>query len=156
VYQKILRTVVVLVMMFALAACSDEQAPQKQPAAATPENAMKESSRFDIARISRGAMLFQQNCAECHGPEAQGHPDWKEARSRGYSAAPPLDGTGHAHKLKKAELIAIIRNGVKYDGKPVMPSWKERVSDQDVEDVILWFQALWPGPVYAKWQKLNG
>jgi len=154
VFQRIIRTAV-LVAAFALAACSDEQAPPKQPVAGTPEPTVKESARFDIARIAHGAMLFQQNCAECHGPEAQGHPDWKEARSRGYSAAPPLDGTGPAHKRKKAELIAIIRNGVKYDGKPVMPSWKGRVSDQDIEDVILWFQALWPGPVYANWQKLN-
>ena len=103
VYQSLFRTVV-LAMVVALAACSDEQAPQKQSAESAPENATKEAGRFDIARISHGAMLFQQNCAECHGPEAQGHPDWKEARSRGYSAAPPLDGTGHAHKLKKAEL----------------------------------------------------
>lgn len=137
-----------------ISGCSDEQAQPVQPSAA-PEVEQREQSRFDVAVLARGALLYQQNCAECHGPEAQGHPDWENAKQRGYSAAPPLDGTGPAKKLRETELVAIIKNGVKYNGKPVMPAWQGRVSDEDVKSVITWFQALWPGEVYARWQKDN-
>lgn len=137
-----------------LAACSeDKKKPVSVEQAETP--ATKEDARFNVANIARGAQIYQENCAQCHGPEAQGHPDWRHAKQQGYAAAPPLDGTGPAAKMKKFEIIAVIKNGVKYDGQPVMPGWKGRVSEQDIDDVITWFQALWPSDVYASWQKRN-
>lgn len=36
-----------------------------------------------------------------------------------------------------------------------MPAWKGRLSDRDIEDVIAWFQALWPLDVYDRWRKAN-
>jgi mono/diheme cytochrome c family protein len=35
----------------------------------------------------------------------------------------------------------------------VMPAWVGRVSDQDIEDVITWYQALWPADTYQAWQR---
>lgn len=142
--------------MVALAACSeDKKKPTPVEESAKAPVVREEDARFSVARIAHGALIFQENCAQCHGPEAQGHPDWQHAKQQGYAAAPPLDGTGPATRLKKSELIAVIKNGVKYDGQPVMPAWKGRVSDTDIEDVITWFQALWPSEVYARWQRQN-
>lgn len=107
---------------------------------------------FSVESVVRGAKLYQERCAQCHGPEAQGHPDWLTA---GVVAAPPLNGKGNDWKRKKDELVKIIKNGVKRDGKPVMPAWKGRLNDQDIEDVIAWFQALWPNDVYELWRKAN-
>jgi mono/diheme cytochrome c family protein len=144
-----------LVLLFGLlAACSeDKKRPAAIEQAETP--ATREDARFNVANIARGALVYQENCAQCHGPEAQGHPDWRRAKKQGYAAAPPLDGTGPVAHLKKSEIIAVIKNGVKYNGQPVMPGWKGRVSDKDIEDVITWFQALWPSDVYASWQRQN-
>lgn len=105
-----------------------------------------------LAALNRGARLFQEHCALCHGPEAQGHPDWQ---TPGVVAAPPLDGTGNDWKRSRAELVAVILNGAKRDGKPVMPGWKGRMSDAEINDLIAWFQALWPGNVYSEWQARN-
>lgn len=102
--------------------------------------------------ILRGARVFQEQCAQCHGPDAQGHPDWQNPQ---VTAAPPLNGTGNEWKRSKSELIAVIQNGAKRDGQPVMPGWKGRLTDQEIDDVIAWFQALWPVEVYEKWQKTN-
>jgi mono/diheme cytochrome c family protein len=145
---------VITITLGLLGGCGESPAPQPATGVPEAENGPGQN-RFDMARISRGALLYQQHCAECHGPEAQGHPDWKNARKLGFSAAPPLDGTGPASTRKKSDLVTIIRNGVQYEGKPVMPAWRGRVTDEDIENVILWFQALWPSQVYANWHKLN-
>jgi len=143
-----------LLMLGMLVACSEDK--KKPVTVERPETPAKTSdARFNVANIARGALVYQENCAQCHGPEAQGHPDWRHAKQQGYAAAPPLDGTGPVAKMKKSEIIAVIKNGVKYNGQPVMPSWQGRVNDQDIDDVITWFQALWPSDVYANWQKRN-
>lgn len=103
-----------------------------------------------LAALDRGARLFQEHCAQCHGPEAQGHPDWQ---TPGVVAAPPLDGTGNDAKRSRAELIAVIENGAKRNGVLVMPGWKQRMTDAEINDVVAWFQALWPPDVYGRWQR---
>lgn len=100
----------------------------------------------------RGARLYQENCAQCHGPEAQGHPDWQNPA---VTAAPPLNGTGNAWKRSRSELVAIIQNGVIRSGQPVMPAWKGRVEGKDLDDLVTWFTALWPNDVYERWQAVN-
>lgn len=146
--------ILVLVLSLVIGGCSDEPKPPVAGEVPAPVD-QPDQSRFDIAVLARGALLYQQNCAECHGPEAQGHPDWEKAKERGYSAAPPLDGSGPARHRSRSELVTVIRKGAMYNGKPVMPAWQGRVADQDINAVIAWFQALWPGEVYANWQRKN-
>jgi len=107
---------------------------------------------FSTDSLFRGVRLFQEHCAQCHGPEAQGHPDWRNPQ---VAAAPPLNGTGNEWKRRKQDMIAVIRNGAQRHGEPVMPAWKGRLSDQEIEDVIAWFQALWPADVYDRWRRAN-
>jgi mono/diheme cytochrome c family protein len=102
--------------------------------------------------MMRGARLYQEHCAQCHGPEAQGHPDWENTQ---VVAAPPLNGTGKEWKLKKSELVKVIKSGSNKDGMPVMPAWNGRLSDEEIQDIIGWFQALWPADVYEIWRKAN-
>jgi mono/diheme cytochrome c family protein len=129
-----------------LAACS------KEPAPAVPAVSMR---NFEPASVARGAALFEQNCAQCHGPQAQGHPDWQTPSSGEFSAAPPLNGSGNDWKRTRAELAATVRNGVrrKTDKVDVMPSWKGRLSDRDIEDMVNWMQSLWPAEVYEAWTR---
>jgi len=112
-----------------------------------------ESDRpISMESLFRGVRLYQENCALCHGPEAQGHPDWRNPK---VVAAPPLNGTGNEWKRRKQDMIAVIKNGVKRHGEPVMPGWKDRMTDQEIEDIITWYQALWPAEVYERWRKAN-
>lgn len=107
---------------------------------------------FPMESILQGARVYQEHCAQCHGPDAQGHPDWRLPQ---VTAAPPLNGTGNEWQRSKLELAAVILNGAQRDGVPVMPGWKGRLSDKEVEDVITWFQALWPVDTYERWRKAN-
>jgi len=131
-----------------LTACSNE--------APTPGTAIIAANRFDSASIARGAVLYEEHCAQCHGPQAQGHPDWQTPSDGSFAAAPPLNGSGNDWKRSRAQLIAVIRNGVKRpDGVAVMPDWEQRLSVRDIEDIVAWFQSLWPSQVYESWYKAN-
>jgi len=132
-----------------LAACSKEGDKAAAPA---PGIAMR---HFDSASITRGARLFEEHCVICHGPQAQGHPDWQTPSDGSFAAAPPLNGTGNDWKRSRAMLAATIQNGVrrKSDNLDVMPAWKGRFSERDVEDVLNWMQSLWPAEVYDAWTK---
>ena len=51
-------------------------------------------------------------------------------------------------------LSSVINNGsVKGQGK--MPAWKDKLSGQDINAVIVWFQSKWPQPVYDAWFEMQ-
>jgi mono/diheme cytochrome c family protein len=140
-------TGMLLCLALMLAACSKE----KPPAATDP---LSVDDAATLSSLNRGARLFQEHCAQCHGPEAQGHPDWETPGV--IAAAPPLNGSGNDWKRTRAQLITSIKNGAKRDGLAVMPAWKDRLSDAEIDEIVTWFQALWPADVYAKWRRTNG
>lgn len=133
-----------------LVGCS-RQEDASGPGSSTPAVAV-EVAPPSLAALNRGARLFQEHCAQCHGPEAQGHPDWQ---TPGVVAAPPLNGTGNDWKRSHTELVGVIQNGASRNGVSVMPAWKGRLSEPEIADVVAWFQALWPPDVYAKWQRAH-
>ncbi|MHB8623267.1 MAG: c-type cytochrome [Sulfuricaulis sp.] len=141
---------VVAMALLLIGGCGKNVPPA--PSATDSVPAPQANQSFSAASLSRGARLYQENCAECHGPEAQGHPDWRNPQ---VVAAPPLDGSGNAWKRKKQDLIAVIKNGVSRQGEPAMPTWQGRLNDQDIEDIIAWFQSLWPADIYARWRQDN-
>jgi mono/diheme cytochrome c family protein len=122
------------------AATSSLQAPEPPPA--------KRWFAFD--QVSRGAKVFQQNCAACHGKRAEGAPNWRKTGHDGKLPAPPLNGSGHAwhHPLKI--LFQVIKNGSP-GGQGNMPPWKEKLSDEEIVAAIAWFQSRWPQELYAAW-----
>ncbi len=132
-----------------LVACSKEAEQTAVPVAGVAVR------QFDPASVTRGARLFEEHCVLCHGPQAQGHPDWETPSDGIFAAAPPLNGTGNDWKRSRIELVSTIRNGVrrKSDKVDVMPAWKGRLSEQDMEDMLNWLQSLWPAEIYDAWSK---
>jgi mono/diheme cytochrome c family protein len=138
-----------LVAAWAVGGCSKspDNAPPL-PKAAAPA-ASDEVVSFSV--LNRGQQLYQEHCAQCHGPEGQGHPDWE---TPGVGAAPPLNGSGTDVKRSRAQLVAAIKDGVARDGSLTMPAWKGRLNDADVDAVITWFQTvLWSPDIYAHWRR---
>lgn len=125
-----------------LAACSDP----------SPPSAAVRS--FDQARIARGAELFRQYCAECHGAGAQGADNWRVRNADGTFLPPPLNGSGHAWHHPWVDLKNTIRHGTAALGGN-MPAWQAVLTEQQTEDVILWFQSLWSDEVYAAWWEID-
>lgn len=125
-----------------LVACSDP-APPSAPL-----------RNLDPERIARGAELFRRHCVVCHGADAQGAENWRVRNADGTFLPPPLNGTGHAWHHPWADLKRTIQQGTAALGGN-MPPWQGVLSEQDTEDVILWFQSLWSDEVYAAWWEID-
>ncbi len=131
------RTPVILVSSLLLIAC-------------TPAVDDESSRWYSQAQVEQGAVIFQQNCAVCHGDKAQSIPDWKTVDENGNYPAPPLDGSAHTwhHDL------SILRKTIKDGGVALggtMPPFKDKLGIEQQDAVIAYFQDIWPDEIYAKW-----
>jgi len=132
-----------------LVACEEKSAPPPTPTTAA-------NLRFDTATLAEGASLYQTHCAQCHGPQAQGHPDWQTPSDGTFAAAPPLNGTGTDKSRTRAELRATIAQGRKHGNEPIMPGFASRLQPGEIEALMNYLQSLWPPEVYAAWQAQHG
>lgn len=129
---------------------SEEQSMQRQTL--TPRPTVRRE--FDTAKITRGTKLFAQNCAVCHGSQAEGTPQWTKPGPDGKYLPPPLNGTAHTWHHPTVVLKRTIKEGTgKLGGN--MPPWGDKLSDEEIEAIIAWFQSLWPDEIYAVWLRLD-
>ena len=113
-------------------------------------------ARVDDPKVlALGKEVFMTHCARCHGQQAEGAPDWRTPNAQGHYPPPPLNGSGHAWHHPKAMLRQVIREGSPPGPQARMPAWKDRLSEQEIQAVIAWFQSLWPEDVYQAWQQMD-
>lgn len=121
---------------------------------ALPPVSAAESRWYNQADVDKGSSLFKQNCSSCHGVNAEGTLDWKKTDSNGKYPPPPLNGTAHAwHHSTELLKKTIQEGGIKLGG--LMPPFKDKLSDEDMDAVIAYFQSKWPDDVYQKWAGRN-
>lgn len=148
VARRVFNEAVLILGLLALLGC---KAAVPQPAATGIE---PEPPPKDFAAIARGKELYAEHCAACHGEQAEGHPEWRKLGPKGELNAPPLNGTGHDWHHSKALLHRQIREG----GEPpisTMPGFEDTLSDRQIDDIIAWFQSLWPEEVYQAWYEMD-
>ena len=103
-------------------------------------------------QVSHGETLYQQNCASCHGANAEATANWKEKDSSGNYPPPPLNGTAHAwHHSPKHLKNSIQQGSIQIGG--IMPEFGSKLGDDDIDAVIAFFQSKWPESTYQKWAK---
>jgi mono/diheme cytochrome c family protein len=140
-----------------LVACGDADKPAAQKSSPGPSVKPKEKvvmyeRQFDMSQIVRGGQIFKQNCASCHGDNAEGANDWRKRDAQGKLPAPPLNGTGHAwHHPMRALKQTIYYGTARIGGS--MPGWKDKLSEAQVDDILAWLQAKWPDEVYQAWAR---
>ena len=109
------------------------------------------------AEIREGKMLFERNCASCHGAQGSGPGvDWKKKMADGRFPPPPLNGTAHTWHHKPELLARIIREGGKTYGKAFdgwMPSFGEKLSAAQIESVVKYLHSLWPAEIQKRYDK---
>lgn len=138
-----LMVVVSAVVTTTIAACTGQ--PASTPATATPTLAPVPA--LDPDQVARGRQVYLQNCASCHGQNAEGMPNWQQPDARGNLPPPPHDDTGHTWRHSDAQLAEIIRNGTRdpFNKTPElpMPPFKDRLTDEEIAAVIAYFKSLW-------------
>ena len=100
--------------------------------------------------VSRGGPIFARLCADCHGKIAQGSFTWRQRGADGKFPPPPLNGKAHAWHHPIRALGSQIKFGAP-GGSGSMPGFAQTLSDQDVNDLIAWFQDKWSDEIYAVW-----
>ncbi len=105
----------------------------------------------DQLRVVRGEELYQQYCASCHRTDLSGDPDWKTPKEDGSYPPPPHDSTGHTWHHSDQVLLEIIRDGSDF-AQSRMPSFGERLSDDDIGAILEFFKANW-GPEEREYQR---
>lgn len=114
-----------------------------------------ENRGYDIALLEQGKMVFQANCASCHGSNAQGiEANWQQRDANGKLPPPPLNGTAHTWHHPIGGLAHTIKKGTLSIGGS-MPAWEDKLSDEEVFSVIVWLTSLWPDEIYNAWLERN-
>ena len=111
---------------------------------------------YTQARVDAGAIIFENNCAECHGKEAQGlAADWRKTLPDGSYPPPPLNGSAHAwHHPLRALKRTVDFGGIKFGGK--MQGFKGKLSDDEQVNAIAFFQSKWSDKIYDAWIQRGG
>ena len=104
------------------------------PATIQPMTSSRSAPTIDAGRV-----VFQANCAICHGPRGLG--DGPQA----FLLQPrPVNLQLHVPQHAPGELFYWITNGVAGTG---MPAWKDTLSDAQRWQVVRYLQALASGKV---------
>lgn len=111
--------------------------------------------RLDPAQVARGKAVYEKFCLECHGAGGRGQPgDWRVRDAEGHFPPPPLDDSAHAWHHPTAVLLEVIREGSP-PGQGKMPAWKGRLTEQEMQDVVVYIKSLWSDEVYKLWSKME-
>ncbi|MEK6748952.1 MAG: cytochrome c [Pseudomonadota bacterium] len=132
--------------IYVVAACQDNNS-NTQARNSSPPAAQR-------AEVVKGAALYTQHCAKCHGAQGEGAPQWDIPSADGKFLPPPLDGSGHAWHHPSSVLREIIFNG-SIPGKGNMPGWRDKLSLSDVDALIVWMQSLWPADIHNAWLEVE-
>jgi mono/diheme cytochrome c family protein len=103
---------------------------------------------LDTAQVERGAALYGQYCASCHGANLEGQPNWKERLPDGSLPAPPHDDSGHTWHHADALLRDIItRGGAAVYGSAespsTMPALGDVLSEADTTAILAFLKSRW-------------
>ncbi len=141
-----------------LGGCDSDAVPGADAGAGAPAAGAAPARAWTIpaapGTIARGARLYAEHCARCHGERGEGAPRWTQRGPDGRWPPPPLDGSGHTWHHDLATLKRVIREGSPA-GQGNMPAWGDKLTEEEIEAVIAWFQSRWPAPIRETWLEMN-
>jgi mono/diheme cytochrome c family protein len=120
--------------------------PVSEPEPASPEPAADAGGAGDP--VARGKAHYQLYCASCHGATGAGD----GPASAGLEPKPARHNDGaYMNALSDAHLHKVIAEGGPAVGKsPLMAPWSGTLSDEQIDDVIVYIRSLavppYPGP----------
>src|SRR5713226_2839567 len=121
----------------------------------SPTGAARTFPTLVEAQVARGQVVYTQNCASCHGANAEGAPNWATPGPDGLYPPPPHDDSGHTWHHSDRVLYESISHGMSdplRPGSPLrMPAFGGKLSDSDIRAVIEYFKSLWTVE-HRQWQ----
>lgn len=97
--------------------------------------------------VKRGAELYAEHCASCHGKNLEGQVDWMKRLPSGRLPAPPHDASGHTWHHSDEQLFTITKDGMAAilpDYENDMPAFRDVLTDAKIRDVLAFIKSTWP------------
>ncbi|MEX1134465.1 MAG: cytochrome c [Acidimicrobiia bacterium] len=107
------------------------------------------------AVVGRGGELYQQYCAQCHGADLSGDPNWKTPNDDGSYPPPPHDSSGHTWHHPDRVLFEMIRDGSDFP-QSGMTAFGGRLNDEDIEAILAFIKSKWGPEERAYQQQVTG
>jgi len=112
----------------------------------------------DPKLIADGKVVYDEQCASCHGAKLEGQPNWRQRLPNGRLPAPPHDATGHTWHHSDKQLFDLTKLGpgaLVSDYESDMPGFGDKLSDADIWAVLSYIESTWPADIRAKQQRMN-
>jgi len=106
--------------------------------------------KLDSEKVKRGGIIYHANCATCHGPNGESTPGWRNQGADGKYPPPPINGSAHTWHHSTETLGKMIREGSP-PGVGGMPAWDKKLTNQEIDDVIVWITSIWSDEIYNIW-----
>ena len=98
-----------------------------------------------------GAEIYADHCADCHGLNLEGEPEWRTQKVDGSYPAPPHDDEGHTWHHSDGVLFDYVRLGgaemLKRIGvssvRSGMPAFDEILTDDEIVQVLDFIKSEW-------------
>ncbi|MEQ8443144.1 MAG: c-type cytochrome [Alphaproteobacteria bacterium] len=129
--------------------------------AVTANRASAEQLLFpdDPTMAALGQIIYDAECASCHGANLEGQEDWRTRRPDGRLPAPPHDETGHTWHHSDRHLFEITKFGVQHfagaDYPSDMPAYGDRLTDAEIIAVLSYIKSTWPEDIRRRHDQMN-
>ena len=149
--KRIEKVYLILGFFLLLAGCSEPT-----PRQLSDQGSETPTRWYNNEQVLVGAQVFAENCAVCHGDNAEGRvSDWRQRLDDGSLPAPPLNGSAHAWHHPNSVLLQVInKGGTPFGG--TMPAFVDVLEKPDKLAVIAYFQNFWSDEIYAQWIQMGG
>ena len=113
----------------------------------------------DRAVTAQGRLIYQGQCASCHGADLEGQVGWRDQLIDGKRLAPPHDETGQTWHHPDEMFFQLTKNGIgAMMSKPYpndMPIYKEILSDAEIVATLSYIKSQWPENTQAIHDQIN-
>ncbi|MEP3024534.1 MAG: c-type cytochrome [Ascidiaceihabitans sp.] len=114
----------------------------------------------DRDMVARGAGIYQENCASCHGANLEGQPNWRVAGADGRLPAPPHDASGHTWHHNGDTLFRLTKYGTGAligdpDYASNMPIYDGVLTDDEIIAVLSYIKSTWPEDIRARHDEME-
>lgn len=109
--------------------------------------------------VNLGRAVYAEHCAECHGKNLEGEPDWRIPKADGTLPAPPHDDSGHTWHHGDELLFRYTKEGgaaiAPPDFKSAMPPFGGALSDEQIWAALAFIKSTWPAPIRQRQDLMN-
>jgi len=113
----------------------------------------------DPRQVTLGAAVYAARCAQCHGANLEGQPNWQQRKANGRLPAPPHDASGHTWHHPNEALFDITKNGMTpyapagYESD--MPAFGDVLTDEEIAAALAFIESRWPASIRAQHARID-